>query len=218
MASGMARLGMIVADSLRRNRKITSTTSASVKSSVNSTSFTDCFTVSERSNRIFRSTEAGRSARKLGMSFFTASDTNTVFAPGCFWIASTTERLPRLHAAVLSFSTLSVTVPIWSTRTGLPLRHATTTERYAAASVSWPFAWMVYAFESLYSVPVGRLTLAPRIAAATSSRPMPRLASASGSTRTRTAYFIEPYTCTCATPFTVEMRSDMFVSANSSTV
>ncbi len=46
---GSARLGMIVADQLRRNRKITSTTSTSVSSSVNVTSSTDALIVSERS-------------------------------------------------------------------------------------------------------------------------------------------------------------------------
>ena len=46
---GSARLGMIVAETLRRNRKITSTTSASVSSSVNFTSSTDSRIDSERS-------------------------------------------------------------------------------------------------------------------------------------------------------------------------
>jgi hypothetical protein len=36
--------------------------------------------------------------------------------------------------------------------------------------------------------------------------PMPRVASARGSSWMRTAYFCEPYTSTCATPDTVEMR------------
>jgi hypothetical protein len=45
-----------------------------------------------------------------------------------------------------------------------------------------------------YSVPVGLLTLPRAIAVATSSMPMPRVASARGSTCTRTAYFCEPKT------------------------
>ncbi len=49
---------------------------------------------------------------------------------------------------------------------------------------------------------------APRSASASTTRssPMPREASACGSTCTRTAYFCEPNTFTCATPFTVEIR------------
>ncbi len=47
--SGSARLGMSVARTLRRNRKITSTTSTSVSRSVNCTSETDVLIDSERS-------------------------------------------------------------------------------------------------------------------------------------------------------------------------
>ena len=46
---GIARLGMSVAETLRRNRKITSTTSAMASSSVNSTSCTEARIVTERS-------------------------------------------------------------------------------------------------------------------------------------------------------------------------
>src|SRR5687768_14796298 len=51
----------------------------------------------------------------------------------------------------------------------------------------------------------------------TSSKLMPREANLSGSTWTRTAYFCEPMTFTCATPSTMEMRWAMVVSAYSST-
>ena len=49
MESGRARLGMTVAERLRRNRKITSTTRQSVRTSVNRTSLTDARIDSERS-------------------------------------------------------------------------------------------------------------------------------------------------------------------------
>ena len=49
MDIGSARLGMTVADRLRRNRKMTSTTSTRVISSVNVTSCTDSWIVVERS-------------------------------------------------------------------------------------------------------------------------------------------------------------------------
>ena len=48
--------------------------------------------------------------------------------------------------------------------------------------------------------------------------PTPRLASASGSSCTRTAYFCAPLTWTWATPLTIEMRWAMRVSAYSSSV
>ena len=63
-----------------------------------------------------------------------------------------------------------------------------------------------------------RLTLARGTASRTSSRPMPRAASACGSTWMRTADFCWPKTLTCATPSIVEMRARSIVSAYSSTV
>jgi hypothetical protein len=54
------------------------------------------------------------------------------------------------------------------------------------------------------------------IASATSSMPMPRLASWRGSTWMRAAYFADPPTFTAATPLTVEMRCAITVSAYSS--
>jgi len=53
------------------------------------------------------------------------------------------------------------------------------------------------------------------MASATSLMPMFRLVSRSGSSRTRTAYFWEPYTCTWATPLTMEIRSPRVVAAYS---
>ena len=47
--SGTARLGMMVAETLRRKRKITSTTRAMVRSRVNCTSCTDSRMATERS-------------------------------------------------------------------------------------------------------------------------------------------------------------------------
>ena len=64
---------------------------------------------------------------------------------------------------------------------------------------------------------MGLLTLPRAIAVATSSMPMPRVASARGSTCTRTAYFCEPNTVTWATPLMVEMRCARLVCAYSST-
>ena len=56
---GTARLGMIVADRLRRKRKITSTTRPMVSARVNFTSLMESRMLCERSKRIFRSTDAG---------------------------------------------------------------------------------------------------------------------------------------------------------------
>src|ERR1039458_9785390 len=61
--------------------------------------------------------------------------------------------------------------------------------------------------------PVGRLVLLAATARCTSSMPMPRAASLSGSTCTRTANFCAPNTCTRETPLTMEMRCASRVSA-----
>ena len=79
---GKAKLGIRVAERLRRKRKITITTSASASSRVNSTSSTDWRMVTERSNSTSIETPAGTSARNVGSSFFTASTTWIVLVPG----------------------------------------------------------------------------------------------------------------------------------------
>src|SRR2546425_7462482 len=76
--SGRARLGMIVADTLRRKAKITSTTSTSAASMVSFTSRTEARMDCERSNRISTCTEGGSHALKVGRSAVTASATSTV--------------------------------------------------------------------------------------------------------------------------------------------
>ena len=93
---------------------------------------------------------------------------------------------------------------------------ATTSERNSLAFSSWPSERMVRALSGPHSTPVGRLTLPEPIAPAAWSMPTPREASACGSSCTRTAYFWEPKTFTCATPATVEMCCARKVSAYSS--
>jgi len=64
--------------------------------------------------------------RKVGRRLRTAPATSTVLVPGCRWTARITERCSasesRYQAAVLSFSTLSMTRPSSSRRTGDPFR------------------------------------------------------------------------------------------------
>ena len=64
--SGTDRLGMIVAGMLRRNRKITSTTSATASDSSNSTSLTEARMVLVRSDSTVTSTLAGIEVRISG--------------------------------------------------------------------------------------------------------------------------------------------------------
>ena len=84
-------------------------------------------------------------------------------------------------------------------------------------SMSWPVAWMLNARRSPWNVPVGRLTFASWMAPDTSSMPIRRAASRSGSTCTRTARFCWPNTTTWATPWTIDSRWARTVSAYSFT-
>src|SRR3989449_11257287 len=86
---------MIVAERLRRNRKITRTTSASVRNSVNCTSASEARIDTERSERSCRSTDAGSCCLRFSITARTRPATATVLVPGCRWIASTIARLLR---------------------------------------------------------------------------------------------------------------------------
>ena len=119
---GRARLGMTVAERLRRKRKITITTRTTVSMRVNLTSLTESRIDSERSKRTFRVTEAAIWDLKTGSRALIASTTSTVFVPGCRCTARTMARVPVNQEATLSFSTLSITRPRSSRRTGEPFR------------------------------------------------------------------------------------------------
>ena len=69
--SGTARPGMIVAAMVRRNRKITMTTSATVSINSNWTSLTEARMVIVRSVSVFTSTDFGSVLVSVGSSFFT---------------------------------------------------------------------------------------------------------------------------------------------------
>ena len=121
---GSARLGMSVADRLRRNRKITSTTSASASTSVNCTSWTDSRIDAERSKQDVE-LDAGRELRAelRAAACGCASTTSTVFVPGWRWMASTMPRLSLNQAAMLVvLHAVDDACRGRSSRTGAPLR------------------------------------------------------------------------------------------------
>ena len=120
--SGTATLGMIVAARLRRNRKMTITTSAMVSTSVNCTSATDARIVCVRSVRTVTFTDAGSETCSCGNTFFTRSTTSMMFAPGCLWMLRITAGCVFIHAACCEFSTLSITLATSRRRTAPPLR------------------------------------------------------------------------------------------------
>ena len=139
MASGTAKLGMAVAEMLRKNRKMTSTTRQMVSKSVNLTSAMDSRIDSERSWRMLIFTEGGICERNCGSSLRMPSTTSMVLVPGWRWMPSTIDCVSMNQLMLLSFSTLSMTLASSARRTGLPLRYATISGLNAAALKSCPF-------------------------------------------------------------------------------
>ena len=92
-ASGTVMLGITVAQKLRRNRRITSTTRAMVRASVNSTSATDARMVVVRSSMVFTSTAGGMRAVSCGSSALIWSTVSMTLAPGCLNTARMTPGL-----------------------------------------------------------------------------------------------------------------------------
>ena len=80
--SGTVIAGMIVAQRLRRNRKITMTTSATVSISVNWTSLIEARMVWVRSERIDTLMAGGMEASSCGSRAFIRSTVATTLAPG----------------------------------------------------------------------------------------------------------------------------------------
>ncbi len=99
-ASGTVTLGISVAATLRRNTKITITTSAMVSSSVNSTSLTDARIVCVRSISVSTLTVGGIAACRRGSAALIASTVSMTLAPGCLVMTSSMPRpLPTLSGA-----------------------------------------------------------------------------------------------------------------------
>ena len=134
--SGTATLGMKVAHRVRRNRKITTITSAIVSSMVNCTSCTAARVTSERSETRSTCTEGGIDWRSCGISALTRSTRSNVLAPGALLMAMPSAGRLLNHAPMRVLSTESNTSPTSFRRTGAPLRKATITSRNCAASVS----------------------------------------------------------------------------------
>jgi len=89
-ASGTVMLGMSVAQKLRRNRRMTSTTRAIVSPSVNSTSATEARMVVVRSRMVFTSIAGGIRAVSCGSWPLIWSTVSMTLAPGCLKTARIT--------------------------------------------------------------------------------------------------------------------------------
>jgi hypothetical protein len=120
--NGSARLGITVAERLRRNRKMTRTTRPSVMSRVSFTSWTESRIPCERSYSVCTRTDVGSCGPRAATVRDTASATATVLVPGCRCTASMMARAPSNQLAVLLSCTSSSTRATSCSRTGAPLR------------------------------------------------------------------------------------------------
>ena len=120
--SGTATLGMTVAATLRRNRKMIITTSATASRSSNCTSRTDARMVTVRSVSSTTSTAAGIAAESCGSRRLMRSATSITLAPGWRWMLTMTAADSLAHAARRVFSAASTTSATSTRRTGAPLR------------------------------------------------------------------------------------------------
>ena len=120
--SGNATAGISVARQLRRNRKITPTTSTIDRISVYCTSATLARIVSVRSETMVRPMPAGNARCRSGSAARMRLTVCTMLAPGWRWMSSTTAGLPRYRAATRLFSTPPTTLPTSDSLTAAPLR------------------------------------------------------------------------------------------------
>ena len=124
-----------MAANVRRNTKMTATTSATQSINSNSTSATDARTVVVRSVNTAILMMGGIVARSFGSSFLMLSTTLMILAPGCRWMFTITAGTLFIQADSWVFSTPSITFDTSFSMTGAPLRYARTTFLNSAAVV-----------------------------------------------------------------------------------
>ena len=212
----------MVAETLRRNRKITITTSPSVSSMVNSTSLYDSRIVSDRSYRMSMLTEGGSSVAEDRQQVLDAVGDFDGVGAGLALnrendrAAAALVRVEPRRRLVVFHAVDDVAQFFQAHRRAAAVRHHD--RPICAALINCPLACSVKARCGPMIEPVGRLTFQFFSAVSISLMPICREASACGSICTCTAYFCAPSTCTCATPEIIEMRCAMRVSAYSSRV
>ena len=119
-ASGTVMPGMMVAQALRRNKKITMTTSAMVRTSVNSTSCTAALMVVVRFAMMSTLIDEGTDAMACGSRFSTRCSASMTLAPGCLLTSSRMPLRPFCQAVSRVFSGPSTAMPMSRMRMAAP--------------------------------------------------------------------------------------------------
>src|SRR5208283_3455569 len=120
--NGTATLGMVVAGRLRRNKKITNTTSTTDNNNSYCTSLTDSRMVIVRSVSTETFIPGGRELCNWGSSFLIRFTTSITLAPGCRWIFTITAGEMFIQAAWFTFSVSSIASATSDRNTGALLR------------------------------------------------------------------------------------------------
>src|SRR5258708_24744513 len=115
--NGTAMLGIKVAQALRKKRKITMTTSATVNNIVNSISLTDARIVVVRLKLVSSATVGGIEARNSGSSAIMRSTVSIMLAPGCRPMPIVTAIVAFAYAELRRSSIPSVTFAMSLSRT-----------------------------------------------------------------------------------------------------
>src|SRR5579864_3653546 len=113
-------LGIIVAQALRKNKKITRITSITVNNIVISISLTEARIVVVRLKLVSSATVGGMEARNSGSNAMMWSTVSITLAPGSRPIPMATVVLPLAYAELRRSSIPSVTFAISINRTGAP--------------------------------------------------------------------------------------------------
>jgi hypothetical protein len=199
-ASGTVMLGITVAGTLRRNTKMTITTSAMVSISVNSTSASEARMFCVRSASTLTLTAAGIELQ-AGQGGRMRSTVSITLAPGCLvtarmiarplWNVLSAGRRRRRRPSPRLFSGPSTATPTSRTRTGRRCaRPAPCRSRRRAGDLV--VGVDVEGLVAPSVAPVGWLTVVAAITPRMSSRLRPIDASLAGSTWMRTAGFCWP--------------------------
>ena len=204
---GIERRMLNVEDQEPRNSQHTTAVHRTDSTSVNSISPIASSTYRVPSNRTERSMPGGRVSRIVARAAFTDCATVTALAPRCLRMPIPTDGTPSARAIRRRSVSPSSTMATSSSRTGAPLRHATTRARNSATVGASPVVRTFISRRPVSIRPAGTSTCSRGSAASTSATARPRASIASSFSQIRSARCASPESVTSPTPGSVWNRS-----------
>jgi len=178
------------------------------------TSRTESRIMIEASRTISMRVPGGSSPWSFPISFPTVSTTSTVLAPDCFWMSTATAGTPFTRASDRCSSIPSRTFATSPRVTGLPLRWAITIGLNWSTASGFPETRRGNSNPFRLRRPRGVLTFSAASPAITSSTPIPRASSRTGSMSTFTSRRDSPTSSTFPTPAMFSKRRRIFLSTS----